>query len=367
MHKATLLLLSCAPALAQPPPQDCSALPRDAFAPLTLFNSKGLALSVLPYGGTAQRLIVPLKTGPPIDVLLGFDSPEWYCSGGPTLQHPYFGALIGRVANRIAKCSFTLGSTVYHTPCNEHSAATGQNDTLHGGTVGYDRRVWSVTARSAASATLELVSLDGEEGFPSDLHLRVVYTVTEPPQGAGAGELGAWDLTWSITNAGALPTPAAPTQHAYFMLSGFRGGEETVLAHTLRLANASRYEEIDAGLIPTGRLIDVASQPWMDFTGPARAVGGDFPLPSGAAGYDNAWVFSGPPTARAFAPQAELQAPSVGLRMVTWTDAPSVQVYTGNFLSASGPTAVAKKRSQMSPGGSENYEQHSAITFETQR
>ena len=246
-------------------PFGCSTVDPSAFSPLTLRNHAGLQLTVLPYGGTAQSLLVPTRTGAAVDILLGFDSPESYCTGGPTQQHPYFGALIGRVANRIANCSFPLNGRTWRTPCNEFQAATGLNDTLHGGSVGYDRRVWRVAARSASSLSLELDSLDGEEGFPSSLRLGVTYTLTEPEAGDALG-LGAWDVRYTVTNTGSQPSPIAPTQHAYFMLSGFLGGEETVLGHVLRMANATATQAIDAGLIPTGALVSVAQQPWMDFT-----------------------------------------------------------------------------------------------------
>ena len=326
MARALVCALALGLSSAQPP-QDCGQFDRRVFEPITLRNKQGLELSVLPYGGTAQRLLVPTRGRQPVDVLLGFDQGDWYCSGGPMGQHPYFGALIGRVANRIARCSFSLGGSTYRLPCNEYQAATGLNDTLHGGPIGYDRRAWNVTARGPTSLTLELDSPAGEMGFPSSLHLTVVYTVTE---GAPPASLGAWDLAYTIKNTGALPTPVAPTQHAYFMLGGFTGGEETVLAHTLRMANATAYEGIDAGLIPTGELIPVTQQPWMDFTA-AKAVGEAFPLPSGASGYDNGWVFSGPTSGRDFAPQAELIASASGLRMVTWVSAHDV------FLSPPSP------------------------------
>ena len=307
--------------------QECNALGQDAFTPQVLRNSRGVSLTVLPFGGTAQSLLLPhggAHSKPPLDILLGFDEPKFYCTGGPEVQHPYFGALIGRVANRIAQCQFTLGGESYKTPCNEFQAATGLNDTLHGGNVGYDRRVWNVTNRTPSSLVLELDSPDGEMGFPSSLHLIVTYSILDPPQGSPATELGAWDIRYSIKNTGVLPTPVAPTNHAYFMLSGFEG-EETVLKHVLRMVNGTRYEEVDRGLIPTGKLIDVLTdQTWMDFT-KGKPVGENFPLPSGASGYDNAWIFEGN-DGSSFVPQADIFSPASLIRMVTYTDAPSLQV-----------------------------------------
>lgn len=328
LPRSSLLLASILAVVhSQGPPQDCSSLPKDAFVPHTLRNSRGLELHVLSYGGVAQSLYVPRAGGggggPPLDVLLGFDDPTWYCTGGPMDQHPYFGALIGRVVNRIARCKFTLDGTVYTPPCNEFQPATGLNDTLHGGTIGYDRRVWNITDRTPTKLVLELDSPDGEMGFPSSLHLTVTYQVTEPPQGSPPEELGAWDIQYAIVNTGTLPTPAAPTNHAYFMLSGF-DGEETVLGHTLAMKNATQFEVVDKGLIPTGALVDVTKEErWMDFTAP-KVLGKDFPLPSGASGYDNAWIFAN--YDGAFLPQADITSPISHIRMLTFTDAPSVQM-----------------------------------------
>ena len=402
MRTALLTAASAALVSAQ---QDCSTIPPSAFVPISLRNSRGVELSLLPYGGTAQRLLVPLPgappTAPPIDILLGFDAPVDYCAGGPTAQHPYFGALIGQVANRIPNCTFSLGGKRFTPPCNEQSSVTHLNDTLHGGTVGWDRRVWSpARAPTATEAELTLDSPAGFMGFPSSLRISAAHALLDPPAGAPAGALGAWELRWRVTNVGAEPTPVAPTMHAYFMLSGFKG-EDTVLKHVLRMRNATRYEAVDAGLIPTGELVDVTKeQRWMDFTA-AKALGADFPLPSGASGYDNAWIFEGAGGGkREFALQAELEAAASGLRMEVWTDAPSVQVlvacgvafpaprhppshmpltrpppplsapparsYTGNFLEATGPTAVAKKKAQRFPGQGPTYAQHSAVTFEAQ-
>ena len=308
-------------------PQDCAALGPRPFAPSLLRNARGLELSLLPFGGTAQSLrLPPSPPTPSLDLLLGFDDPLFYCTGGPTQQHPYFGALIGQVANRIANCTFSLGGEAYHPPCNEHQPATNLNDTLHGGTVGWDRRVWGVERRGEGGAVLTLDSPPGFMGFPSSLRITASHALLDPAAGAPPTELGAWDLQWRVTNTGSLPTPVAPTMHAYFHLSGF-WEEETVLAHVLQMRNATRYEAVDAGLIPTGRIVDVTQEErWMDFTS-AKPVGSDFPLPSGATGYDNAWLFNSSESGgRMFAPQAELVAAKVGVKMVFWTDAPSVQV-----------------------------------------
>jgi aldose 1-epimerase len=291
MRLLVLALAGGAAAFA-PPPQptaaECDALEAEgAFLPVVISNSRGLQLHVLPYGATVQRLLVPARDGGLIDIVQGHDAPRAYCRndyGGAGGTHPYYGALIGRVANRIANCSFVLNGTTFATPCNEESAATGRPDTLHGGPVGFDRRVWRVARAPAGDAlTLSLDSADGEMGFPSDLSISVTYALTEPAPGA-AGGFGGWDIQYRAVNVGAAATLASLTQHTYWMLSGFSGGEETVLAHVLAMPRAATFQAVDAGLIPTGEVRSVAG--FMDFRSP-RAVGSAFvngSLPDGASG-----------------------------------------------------------------------------------
>lgn len=152
-----------------PPSYNCSTQPDGAFTPIVLKNGLNMELSFIPYGGTVTKLVVGGT-----DVLLGFDNLEDYCGGE---KHPYFGALIGRVANRIAQGSFDLNGRTYHTPINE-PPPDGGNDTLHGGFVGFDRRVWDVAVNEAGNgAMLRYDSFDGEEGFPGAVTVVVNYTV----------------------------------------------------------------------------------------------------------------------------------------------------------------------------------------------
>lgn len=253
------------------------------------------------------------------------------------------------MANRIANCSFTLGGATYDTPCNEFSAATGRNDTLHGGTVGWDRQIWAASQLSASTLALSLTSPDGDMGFPSSVAATVTYSLDEPAPGGAASEgegVGAWTITYEATNTGSAATPVALTQHAYWMLSGFQGGVATVLGHVLQLPNSSRFEAVDAGLIPTGALTSVGAAPWMDFRAP-KAVGTDIvngSLPSGYVGYDNSFLFDGWAAGQAAVPRVVVTAPDTGLTMVVSTDQPAVQVYSGNFLNSSACCAARPAR-----------------------
>lgn len=376
----------------QPPSVVCDAFAAaGAFAPVTIHNSAGLLLQVLPYGGTVQRILVPSATAGLLDVVQGFDDASDYCRNAFALngEHPYFGALIGRIANRIANCSFTLAGTTYTLPCNEHSGVTGLSDTLHGGPTGFDRRVWSTRAApDGRSVVLALSSLDGEMGFPSSIALEVNYTMVDAPAGAPSGSLGGWDIVYTSTNTGSVPTLASHTQHtcallrsrchaasvprlsaptrpspADWMLSGFAGGESTVLAHTLQMPNAASWQEVDAGLIPTGVVRGVSgADAFMDFRA-GKAIGADIvngSLPDGAVGYDNAFLFgAAPPGNGPFVPQVTVAAAASGLTMTVWTDQPSAQIYSGNFLSGDIPRKAAH--------GAGVYERYSAVAIETQQ
>lgn len=354
-----LVLLSPALCLAQPPPPPpdwgCDALAAaGAFDSVTLFSPSGaLSLTFIPYGGTAQALRVPGAGGGggrPVDVLLGFDDASQYCRGEVgNAGHPYFGALIGRVANRISRGSFVLDGVTFNTPINEPPPAGG-NDTLHGGTFGYDRRVWAVERLNASAARLSYHSPDGEMGFPGDLDINVTYTLTE----------GSWDILYEAT-AGSKDTVFAPTQHAYWNLNG---GAARVLEHTLAMPTASRFVEVDAFLLPTGGLGSVkdAANSFLDFTA-EKPVGRDINSTtrySWGTGYDNAWVFDG-----AWAPGGpavelvRVFSPLSGIGMIVSSDQPSVQVYSGNFLNNS----IPQKRDQ---DPSRVYEHWGALAIEMQ-
>lgn len=304
-----------------PPPFNCSTQPAGAFAPITLRNARGtLNVTFLPYGGTVRNVRFADARGVPTDLVLGFDDGAQYCANA---QHPYFGALIGRVANRIANGSFSLNGVAYTTPINEPLPAGG-NDTLHGGWVGFDRRVYAVTQTRGGAAELRYTSADGEEGFPGALAVAITYTVDDE---------NTWWIDYEATAA--ADTVVGLTQHSYWNLNG---AVADVTEHILTLPGAHTVLAVDAHLIPTGAFTDVRDAPWLDFNA-AKAIGRDIAngtvAPGG--GYDNAWVFDAWAPGAAPVLRAVAVSPRSGIRMEVHTDQPSLQFYSGNFLNGSIP------------------------------
>ncbi|MFJ3024850.1 aldose epimerase family protein [Streptomyces tendae] len=253
----------------------------------------GVRVRVLSYGGIVQSAEVPDRDGRAADVVLGFADLDGYLAH----PEPYFGALVGRYANRIAGGRFPLDGRTYALAPNE-----GPN-TLHGGARGFDKRVWDVSAVEEG-VRLSRISPHGEEGFPGRLEMSVTYTL----DGSGALRI----VYEAVTDA---PTVLNPTNHSYFNLSGsgHAGG------HELRLA-ASRITPVDAGLIPTGGLDDVTDTRF-DFRR-ARKVG---------SGYDHNFVLDKGVTDTA-EEVAELYDPASGRLLTVATTEPGLQLYTADHL-----------------------------------
>ncbi|MGV9508275.1 aldose epimerase family protein [Streptomyces tendae] len=253
----------------------------------------GVRVRVLSYGGIVQSAEVPDRDGNTADVVLGFADLDGYVAH----PEPYFGALVGRYANRIAGGRFPLDGRTYALAPNEGPS------TLHGGARGFDKRVWDV-AEVEEGVRLSRVSPHGEEGFPGRLEMSVTYTL----DGSGALRI----VYEAVTDA---PTVLNPTNHSYFNLggSGHAGG------HELRLA-ASRITPVDAGLIPTGGLDDVTDTRF-DFRR-ARKVG---------SGYDHNFVLDKGVTDTA-EEVAELYDPASGRVLTVATTEPGLQLYTADHL-----------------------------------
>lgn len=275
-----------------------------AIQVFTLTNRNGVEARVTTYGGRLVSVRVPDRKGAMGDVVLGFDSVDGYIDN----PSPFFGALVGRYANRVGGARFRLGFGVYRLDKND-----GENS-LHGGAHGFDKAVWSARELVDGGIELKLVSHAGDGGYPGTLTARVAYHLTE------ANELR---LDYRATTD--RPTVLNLTNHAYFNLKG--GGD--ILGHLLTL-NADRFTPVDAGLIPTGELRAVAGTPF-DFRKPAaigaRIEANDQQLKLGK-GYDHNWVLNGHGMRLA----ALVEEPATGRVLEVRTDQPGIQFYSGNFL-----------------------------------
>ena len=274
----------------------------------TLTNANGVKASITNFGGILTSLMVPDKDGKLGDVILGFDNVGGYQSPEFLKSGPYFGALIGRYGNRIKDGKFTLDGKAYTLAKNN-----GAN-TLHGGKVGFDKVVWqaeSGTSAEGQSLKLTYLSKDGEEGYPGNLNVTVVYTLTAD---------NALKIDYTATTDKA--TVVNLTNHAYFNLN--HGAGKDILGHEVTLP-ADRYNVVDAGLIPTGELRPVKGTPF-DFITP-HAIGERIAqVPSG---YDHNWILNTPTGQHA---AATVYEPATGRTMEVTTDQPGIQFYTGNFL-----------------------------------
>ncbi|MCL5096287.1 MAG: galactose mutarotase [Candidatus Omnitrophica bacterium] len=271
----------------------------------TLTNLKGMTAKVITYGAILTELRVPDRKGRPGDVVLGFNRLAQYLS-----DHPYFGSTIGRVANRIARGKFTLDGKEYTLAINN-----GPNH-LHGGLKGFNRVVWkaeSIVNDDGASVRFTYLSPDGEEGYPGNLLVEVVYTLSAQNE-----------LKIQYTATTDKATPVNLTNHSYFNLAG--NGD--ILGHVLMLA-ADHYTPVDDTLIPTGEIKAVKDTP-MDFTTPTPIGARIDQLTGDPGGYDHNYVLNSGGKSLALA--ARVLEPKSGRVMEMYTTEPGVQFYTGNFL-----------------------------------
>jgi aldose 1-epimerase len=279
----------------------------------TLTNSKGAEARIMTYGGIVVSLKMPDRNGKMEDVVLGYDDLQSYIN-----NNPYFGALIGRYGNRIAKGRFTLDGVEYKLAQNN-----GENH-LHGGIKGFDKVVWKakeVRAKDGPALELSYLSKDGEEGYPGNLAARVIYTLTNN------NELRVEYFATTDKN-----TVVNLTQHSYFNLAAGRAPD--ILGHQM-LINADRFTPVDKGLIPTGELRPVKGTP-MDFTQP-RAIGErinqDYEQLVFGLGYDHNWALNKKGNSLTLA--ASVYDPVSGRVMEVYTTEPGIQFYSGNFLDGS--------------------------------
>lgn len=279
---------------------------------ITLKNTKGIEVDVISYGGIITRLITPDANGKLGDIVLGLDSLEDYVSGSP-----YFGALIGRYGNRIANGRFELAGKTYQLDTND-----GDNH-LHGGVQGFDKKVWAMTpftTDSSAGIILKLFSADGDQGYPGNLQVEVIYELNDD------NEL---DMRFSANTD--QPTVVNLTQHSYFNLAG----KGTILDHKLQI-NGATMTPVGAGLIPTGEITSVEGTPF-DFREP-KTIGQDINVEDEqlalGLGYDHNYVVKEQPSDELVL-AATVSEPTTGRVLDVLSEEPSVQFYSGNFLDGS--------------------------------
>jgi aldose 1-epimerase len=272
-----------------------------------------MRVRILTYGGILQSVEVPGRRGRSANVTLGFDNLDDYVQ-----LSPYFGSITGRYANRIAKGRFTLDGTTYQLPINNDP------NSLHGGTVGFDKHVWAATplhTRDGVALRLQFTSPDGDQGYPGELRTTVTYEVTRDH---------AIRMDYLATTS--KPTIVNLTNHNYWNLAG--EGSGTIDGHQLQL-NASGYTPVDATLIPTGAIDRVAGTP-MDFRH-ATAIGArnrdGFPQLVIGRGYDHNWVLDRRDnTYTRLETAAKATDPKSGRQLTVLTTEPGIQFYGGNFL-----------------------------------
>lgn len=274
----------------------------------TLKNKSGMLSEITNFGGRVVSLWAPDTQGNYEDIVLGYENLNGYLQSNET----YFGALIGRYGNRIGKGEFQLNGQSYKLAINN-----GENH-LHGGVNGFNNVVWDAKQITNQKLELTYISPDGEEGYPGNLNVKVIYELTDE------NELRI--EYWATTDKA---TPINLTHHSFFNFHG--AGKGSINDHILQI-NADKYTPVDKGLIPIGKLADVEGTP-MDFRKPTaimKRVNSDMEQMKFGMGYDHNWALKKQDKGLTFA--AKITEPSSGRMMEVWTNEPGLQFYGGNFL-----------------------------------
>ncbi len=284
----------------------------DDISLYTLKNKNGMEVKVTNFGAIITSIKVPDRDGKMADVTLGYDDVSDYINA---VDKPYFGAVVGRYGNRIAKGKFTLDGTEYSLPINNDP------NSLHGGVIGFDKVVWDAEQVGDNGVKLTYLAKDMEQGYPGNITVSVTYTLTDNNE---------IDIDYEATTDKA--TPVNVTQHSYFNLKG--EGEGTILDHELTI-NADRYTPVDKTLIPTGELASVEGTPF-DFR-KAKTIGQDIAQENEqltfGGGYDHNWVLNRTKGDGELELAATLYEPKSGRMLEVLTTEPGIQFYSGNFLS----------------------------------
>jgi aldose 1-epimerase len=294
----------------------------------TLTNAKGVVLKMTNFGAIVVSLEVPDRDGKLANVNMGFATLDGFLG-----KTPYFGSTVGRYCNRIAGGKFTLDGKEYTLATNDN----GKNH-LHGGNVGFNKVVWNAEPfenESGVGIKFTYLSKDGEEGYPGNLDVTAVYTLTNDNE-----------LTVEFTAKTDAPTPVNLTNHCYWNLAG--AGSGTIREHELMI-DADKYLPVDAGLIPTGELADVAGTP-LDFTKPEKIGARLDQIKADPVGYDHCFVLRREAGKMHLA--AKVKDPTSGRVMEIHTTQPALQFYSGNFLDGKPEN--------------NNYKQYDGFCLETQ-
>ncbi|MCF8234327.1 MAG: galactose mutarotase [Bacteroidales bacterium] len=292
----------------------------------TLRNENGIKINITNYGGIVTHLFVPDKNDSLRDIVLGFDSLQPYLEG-----HPYFGAIIGRYANRIAQGKFILNDTLYQL------AQNNDNNHLHGGIKGFDKVVWEtkmIEDSNSVELQLHYLSPHMEESYPGNLDVTVTYSLNN---------LNELHIQYLATTD--IATPVNLTNHSYFNLKGAGNGD--ILDHKLMI-DADHFTPVTSELIPTGEIKDVAGTPF-DFR-KAKAIGKEIDKVEG--GYDHNFVLNKHDLENTV---VESWSDESGIRLKVFTDQPGLQFYSGNFLDGS-----------ITGKGNKVYKKHYGFCLETQ-
>jgi len=296
----------------------------------TLSNNNGMSAKIMNYGATITSIIVPDRNGKLEDVVLGYDKLDDYCA-----NKLYFGAIVGRHANRIEDARFIINSTDYKVTKNE-----GENH-IHGGLIGFDKVVWKAAVSTKGQnecLNLCYFSGDGEEGYPGNLDVKVTYTLTDD---------NALTIDYFATTD--KDTVVNLTNHSYFNLSGQGSGD--ILKHEVMI-NANKFTVNDKNSLPTGEIESVFDTP-MDFTKLTQVqtgINSNYGQIESAHGYDHNWILNSKKDKAAEAFDA-----SSGRVLDVYTTLPGIQFYTGNFI----------YESKNCKNGA-NYSKNSGLCFETQ-
>ncbi|KAL9070035.1 MAG: hypothetical protein Q9157_005952 [Trypethelium eluteriae] len=333
------------------------------FTPYTI-KAQNITATLIPYGARLTSLLVPDNAGKLQDVVVGYDDPHQYLIDSET-NHTFFGAIVGRYANRIKNGTFTIDGATYQIPENENKG----HDTLHGGTIGYDQRNWTVVSHSDDSVTFGFLD-NALEGFPGSVYTEATFTVTSARTGA-YGQLQPRLTTRTVSTALNEDTPIMLANHIYWNVNAFKA--PTILNDTLWMPYADRFIDIDNIEVPTGNLSTVESYPPLDFTAP-KTIGRDIYdshlAGFNSTGYDNAFILDRPRYTGEESsnfPVISYWSTTTGIKMDVSTNQQGLQVYSCIGQNGTIPVKQSQQqRNQGDAGAASHVNKFGCIVFETQ-